>query len=162
MYIPQSKSNSVNVVCNRSPSRILIVLLISFGMTTLPRSSIGVPVAFMYIFLLLMQIVMLLRANASNKVHSGVKFFKFGNAVWFLLFVRKGKLYCVIWFLKLIFCQQRSCKKTISPAKAYKSRKIKYQNRCKSRKINFTTFFYSYTNLIQDSNRISILIAERF
>ena len=37
-------------VCNGSPSRILIVLLISLGITTLPRSSIllTIPVAFIY------------------------------------------------------------------------------------------------------------------
>ena len=37
-----------NVICDGSPSRIRRVLLISFGMTTLPRSSIllTIPVAF--------------------------------------------------------------------------------------------------------------------
>lgn len=40
--------SGVNVFCDGSPSRILIVLRISLGMTTLPRSSIllTIPVAF--------------------------------------------------------------------------------------------------------------------
>ncbi len=44
------KAVCVNDVNNGSPSRILIVRLISFGMTTLPRSSIllTIPVAFIY------------------------------------------------------------------------------------------------------------------
>ena len=44
----QNLSNGVNVVSRGSPSRIRIVLLISFGITTLPRSSIRrtIPVAF--------------------------------------------------------------------------------------------------------------------
>lgn len=47
----QNLSNGVNDICDGSPSRILIVLLISLGMTTLPRSSIllTIPVAFIYI-----------------------------------------------------------------------------------------------------------------
>ena len=42
---------SVNVICEGDPSRILIVRLISLGITTLPRSSIllTIPVAFMLI-----------------------------------------------------------------------------------------------------------------
>ena len=46
----QNLSKSVNVVCDGSPSLILIVLLISFGITTRPRSSIllTIPVAFIY------------------------------------------------------------------------------------------------------------------
>ena len=46
------------------------------------------------------QIVIPITSKASNKVHSGVKFSKFGNAVWFLLFVNKEKLY----YLKLFLC----------------------------------------------------------
>ena len=38
----QNLSNGVNVVSRGSPSRIRIVLLISFGITTLPRSSADV------------------------------------------------------------------------------------------------------------------------
>jgi len=43
--------SNVNVVCDGSPSRILMVLLISLGITTRPRSSIllTIPVAFIYI-----------------------------------------------------------------------------------------------------------------
>ena len=44
----QNLSNGVNVVSRGSPSRIRIVLLISLGITTLPKSSIlrTIPVAF--------------------------------------------------------------------------------------------------------------------
>jgi hypothetical protein len=35
----QNLSHRANVICNGSPSRILRVLLISLGITTLPRSS---------------------------------------------------------------------------------------------------------------------------
>ena len=57
----QNLSKGVNVVCEGSPSLILIVLRISFGITTLPRSSIlrTIPVAFIYIYLLILQIMML-------------------------------------------------------------------------------------------------------
>ena len=45
-------SHSVNDVCNGSPSRMRRVLLISFGMTILPRSSTRrtMPVAFIILF----------------------------------------------------------------------------------------------------------------
>ena len=45
-------SSSVNELSSGSPSRIRIVLLISFGITTLPRLSIllTIPVAFMLLF----------------------------------------------------------------------------------------------------------------
>ena len=45
-------SHRVNDVCNGSPSRIRRVLLISFGMTILPRSSTRrtMPVAFIILF----------------------------------------------------------------------------------------------------------------
>lgn len=48
--IASQKTDCVKVICNGSPSRIRIVLLISLGMTTLPRSSIllTIPVAFIY------------------------------------------------------------------------------------------------------------------
>ena len=48
----QKRFVGVSVISNGgAPSRILIVLLISLGMTTLPRSSIllTIPVAFIYI-----------------------------------------------------------------------------------------------------------------
>lgn len=47
----RNRATGVNVVSVGSPSRILIVRRISFGMTTLPRSSIlrTIPVAFIYI-----------------------------------------------------------------------------------------------------------------
>ena len=50
----QNRSHDVNVICDRSPSRMRMVLLISLGMTTLPRSSIlrTIPVAFIVRFLL--------------------------------------------------------------------------------------------------------------
>ena len=50
----QNLSSGVNIVSVGSPSRIRIVLLISFGITTLPRSSIllTIPVAFIYTNLL--------------------------------------------------------------------------------------------------------------
>ena len=51
LSIPQKNlSIGVNVVWDGSSSRILIVLRISFGITTLPRSSIlrTIPVAFIY------------------------------------------------------------------------------------------------------------------
>ena len=46
----QNLSKGVNVVSSGSPSRIRIVLLISFGITTRPRSSIllTIPVAFIF------------------------------------------------------------------------------------------------------------------
>jgi len=49
----KDKVYSVNVISNGSPSLILIVRLISLGITTLPKSSIllTIPVAFMLIFL---------------------------------------------------------------------------------------------------------------
>lgn len=49
-FIASQKTDSLNVVNNGSPSRIRIVRLISFGITTLPRSSIllTIPVAFIY------------------------------------------------------------------------------------------------------------------
>ena len=58
----QNRSIGVNVVSRGSPSRIRMVLLISFGITTLPKSSIlrTIPVAFIYTFLLELQIVLLL------------------------------------------------------------------------------------------------------
>ena len=48
----QNTSHRVNDVCNGSPSRIRRVLLISFGMTILPRSSTRrtMPVAFIILF----------------------------------------------------------------------------------------------------------------
>lgn len=48
----QNFSRRVNDVCNGSPSRIRRVLLISFGMTILPRSSTRrtMPVAFIILF----------------------------------------------------------------------------------------------------------------
>ena len=50
----QNFSHGDNVVSDGSPSRIRMVRRISFGMTTLPRSSIllTIPVAFIYFFLL--------------------------------------------------------------------------------------------------------------
>ena len=44
------KSAFVNVICNGSPSRMRMTRRISFGMTTLPRSSIllTIPVAFVF------------------------------------------------------------------------------------------------------------------
>ena len=44
----QNTSHRVNDVCNGSPSRMRSVLLISFGMTILPKSStrLTMPVAF--------------------------------------------------------------------------------------------------------------------
>ena len=47
----QNLSIGVNVVYEGSPSRILKVLLISFGMTILPKSSTlrTIPVAFIYL-----------------------------------------------------------------------------------------------------------------
>ena len=57
----QNLSKGVNVVSKGSPLRMRIVLRISFGMTTRPRSSIliTIPVAFIYSFLLKLQIVLL-------------------------------------------------------------------------------------------------------
>ena len=48
----QNFSHRVNDVCNGSPSRMRRVLLISFGMTILPRSSTRrtMPVAFIILF----------------------------------------------------------------------------------------------------------------
>ena len=47
----QKTSHAVNVVCDGSPSRILRVLLISLGITILPKSSTRrtMPVAFIYL-----------------------------------------------------------------------------------------------------------------
>jgi len=52
--VKQNFSHGDNVVCEGSPSRIRMVRRISFGITTLPRSSIllTIPVAFIYLFLL--------------------------------------------------------------------------------------------------------------
>ena len=49
--LKQNFSLGVNVICDGSPSRIRIVLRISLGITTLPRSSIllTIPVAFMVV-----------------------------------------------------------------------------------------------------------------
>lgn len=57
----QNRSAAVNDVCSGSPSRIRRVLLISFGMTTRPRSSIllTIPVAFT-LFCLPFTVVLLL------------------------------------------------------------------------------------------------------
>ena len=54
----QNLSNGVNVIREGAPSRIRMVLLISLGMTTRPRSSIlrTIPVAFIYKNLLVLQI----------------------------------------------------------------------------------------------------------
>lgn len=50
------ESFTVSIISNGSPSRILMVLLISFGMTTRPRSSIRrtIPVAFIAFLLFIM------------------------------------------------------------------------------------------------------------
>ena len=47
----QNLSHRANVICDWSPSRILMTRRISFGMTTRPKSSIRLtmPVAFIYI-----------------------------------------------------------------------------------------------------------------
>ena len=47
----QNLSIGVNVVCEGSPSRIFKVLLISLGITILPRSStrLTIPVAFIFL-----------------------------------------------------------------------------------------------------------------
>jgi hypothetical protein len=57
----QNLSKSVNVVSRGSPSRMRIVRRISLGITTLPKSSIllTIPVAFIYIYLLILQITLL-------------------------------------------------------------------------------------------------------
>ena len=76
----QNLSNGVNVVYEGSPSRMRRVRLISLGITIRPRSSTRrtIPVAFIYIYLLILQITM-------------------------LLFVKGGDLYCN--FLTIIcFC----------------------------------------------------------
>ena len=52
LIIPRTnRLNGVNVICNGSPSLIRKVLLISFGMTILPKSSTlrTMPVAFIYL-----------------------------------------------------------------------------------------------------------------
>ena len=61
----QNLSIGVNVVCEGSPSLILSVRLISFGITIRPRSSTRrtIPVAFIYIYLLILQITLLVSAN---------------------------------------------------------------------------------------------------
>ena len=58
-------SNVVNVISGGSPSRIRIVRRISFGITTLPRSSIllTIPVAFIYKSPLCFLVVMLLSVS---------------------------------------------------------------------------------------------------
>ncbi len=133
-------SQSVNVVCKGSPSRIRIVLLISLGITTRPRPSIlltfplAVPdsaltlivaqsstaalrfarcithrvrsqphllLSYMH-FSLNYKLCCILRANASNKVRSGVKISNFGNTVWFLLSVIVGDLYCTNLLFKSV------------------------------------------------------------
>ena len=57
-------SSCVNDVSDGSPSRIRIVLRISFGMTTRPRSSmrLTIPVAFIGQFSLVLQILAVLAA----------------------------------------------------------------------------------------------------
>ena len=64
----QNLSIGVNVVNRGSPSLIRIVLRISFGITTLPKSSIllTIPVAFIYSFLLKLQIVLLLSVTCGE------------------------------------------------------------------------------------------------
>ena len=63
----------VNVVSNGSPSRMRIVLLISLGMTTLPRSSIllTIPVAFILINLL---VYYLLCASAERRERNCISY----------------------------------------------------------------------------------------
>ena len=64
----QNLSNGVNVVCDGTPSRIRRVRRISLGITTLPKSSIRltIPVAFIYTFLLNLQIVLLVFVNGGD------------------------------------------------------------------------------------------------
>lgn len=80
----QNLSKGVNVISNGSPSLILIVLLISLGITTLPRSSIllTMPVAFIekspqniFSTLLLVAVKKICR-NRQNKVSQA---FRNGN-----------------------------------------------------------------------------------
>ena len=61
-------SNGVNVISGGSPSRIRRVRRISLGITTLPKSSIRltIPVAFIYTFLLNLQIVLLVFVNGGD------------------------------------------------------------------------------------------------
>ena len=60
--------HGVNVVCDGSPSRMRRVLLISLGMTIRPRSSTRrtMPVAFIYIYLLILQITMLVSVKQGD------------------------------------------------------------------------------------------------
>ena len=63
----QNRSHRANVICDGSPSRILMVRRISFGITTRPRSSIRrtIPVAFIYgIFLFAYFMYLLFTAKA--------------------------------------------------------------------------------------------------
>jgi len=64
----QNLSHGVNNICDGSPSRIRMVRRISLGMTILPRSSIlrTIPVAFIYTFLLKLQISMLVSVNTGD------------------------------------------------------------------------------------------------
>ena len=64
----QNRSIGVNVVYEGSPSLILRVLLISFGITIRPRSSTRrtIPVAFIYIYLLILQITLLVSTNKGD------------------------------------------------------------------------------------------------
>ena len=78
----QKRSKGVNVVSKGSPSLILIVLLISFGITTLPKSSIllTIPVAFIYKISFVDLITFLLSVN------KGVLYYSFtiiNNIIYF-------------------------------------------------------------------------------
>ena len=68
----QNLSHRVNAVCNGSPSRIRIVRRISFGITTLPRSSIllTIPVAFIILTpLLLLRICIVCRLREIMRIN---------------------------------------------------------------------------------------------
>jgi len=75
----QNLSNGVNVIREGAPSRIRMVLLISLGITTRPRSSIlrTIPVAFICINLLFVTARCFLPSGAKNGIfYPGIEYFR--------------------------------------------------------------------------------------
>ncbi len=96
-------SDTVNVVCSGSPSRIRMVRRISLGMTTLPRSSIRrtIPVAFIKISFSLLYIA-LIRAD-------NIRPHKFSNCVVRICKSRGfilHKLHQINFHIYVLFCKQ--------------------------------------------------------
>ena len=73
----RNTSNGVNVVCEGSPSRLGQVRRVCLGITIRPRSSIRrtIPVAFIYTFLLKLQIVLIVSVIV-GEIYCRIYYFK--------------------------------------------------------------------------------------